>query len=1558
MDLQPGFVKRSRPAGLRHGLSRNNWKTWLGSLLVTGLVLTSSSLRAQTFQTITPLQSFSVSAITGEKPQSKLWTYDGYWWAVMPNGSGSWIWRLDGTSWTAVLQISANTDTHADVKPVASVAHILLYRGTSSQLVSVEYVAPSHTYQLWSVRSSAVSLALDGGVETATIDIDGNGRMWLASDASTDINVRWSDYPYSSWSAPITIASGISTDDICVITSFPNGSVGVLWSNQNSERFGFRTHAAGTAPSSWTADEAPASQSALNVGAGMADDHLNVAVAADGTLYAAVKTSYDTGGYPKIALLVRRPDAAWDNLYEVDGSGTRAICLLNEPFGTVTVVYTSSEGAGDILYKQSYLSPISFGARHTLIAGSYNDATSTRQSFSDQVAVLASNGSVAVGALAFAGAVVTHTIAASAGANGSISPSGAVTVVDGANQAFTITPAGGYAVADVVVDGASVGATTYYTFVSVTADHSISAVFASVSQPPYAPVLVTPPDQATGVALSPELEAIVSDPDSDPLTVSFYGRPVVAVPPSDFTLVFLPDTQNYPAFLSGGSPQMFYAQTAWIAAQRDARHIAYVGHLGDCVQNGGNIGEWRYADTAMANLDMAQVPWGIVPGNHDQDPVGSPDGASTALFNQFFGVDRFADQPYYGGHFGSNNDNHFDLFSAGGLDFIVVYIEYGDSQDQVVLDWADSLLTVYATRRAIVISHNTMNTGNPGSFSSQGLTIHDALKGHANFFLALGGHVAGEGRRLDVFNGDTVYSLLADYQGRANGGDGWLRLLEFSPANNRIQVRTYSPWLDQYETDGDSEFQLPYDLTTPLPGAVVYRAREVQALPGAESGTQTVMDAFGLIGTRSGVPSGSGTAITWPDLTPLSEYEWYVTLSDGSSLTTGPIWSFTTTGDVPPLIISSPVTTATVGLAYSYLVQATGNPAPAFALVTAPAGMSIDPGTGLIQWSPTAPGPAAVTVQAVNTTGVDLQSFTIQVSQIPEITSTPATTGTAGQLYSYDVDADGIPAPSFTLLDAPAGMAIDPASGLVLWVPAVEGSYDVSLAAVNTAGSDTQSYELVIHEVPDVPTLIAPAHTVLTTDSTPLFVWSSTTGPGGSYTLQLARNAIFTGELHTLAELPDTVFALPQDSALADGVWFWHVRAMSSSGVPGAYQAAPFYFTLDTQAPGIPALVAPLSGALTTDDTPTLVWRSAAGAGGSYTLEYALDSQFTAAAVTIEPVAETTYTIGLVEPSLEDGTYFWHVRAVDAAGNAGSYQTAPFRFTVNTVVPDVPVLLAPANLAVVDDNTPTLDWSATAGPGGSYTLQYSTDPTLVVALTVGGLASPSYTIPVPAANGTYYWHVKARSSAGLESTYQPSPFQFTITRSTLAVPILVAPANQSFTTETRPTLRWASAHARAGESADGTEPAATMSATVTYTLAFGSDSTFTLATVQADIVDTFFTIPSENDLYPATWYWRVEAVDDGGRHSGFQAIPFRFGIFLTGDPNGDGTSTSADIIRLVNFIFKGGAQPVPCQAAGDMNCDHNVTAADIIYMVNYVFKGGPAPCDVGALITSGTWTCP
>ena len=74
-------------------------------------------------------------------------------------------------------------------------------------------------------------------------------------------------------------------------------------------------------------------------------------------------------------------------------------------------------------------------------------------------------------------AVDTYTLTASAGAHGSISPSGTTAVSSGNSQGYTITPDTGYHVSDVIVDGKSMGAVSAYTFSNITSNHSISAVF-------------------------------------------------------------------------------------------------------------------------------------------------------------------------------------------------------------------------------------------------------------------------------------------------------------------------------------------------------------------------------------------------------------------------------------------------------------------------------------------------------------------------------------------------------------------------------------------------------------------------------------------------------------------------------------------------------------------------------------------------------------------------------------------------------------------------------------------------------------------------------------------------------------------------------------------------------------------------------------------------------------------------------------------------------------------------------------------------------------------------
>ena len=88
-----------------------------------------------------------------------------------------------------------------------------------------------------------------------------------------------------------------------------------------------------------------------------------------------------------------------------------------------------------------------------------------------------------------------YTIKATAGAGGSISPSGNVSVREGRNQTFTITPDKGYAVANVKIDGKSIGAVKSYTFENVSRTHTIEVIFMKANGNPQTGVFV---DVATG----------------------------------------------------------------------------------------------------------------------------------------------------------------------------------------------------------------------------------------------------------------------------------------------------------------------------------------------------------------------------------------------------------------------------------------------------------------------------------------------------------------------------------------------------------------------------------------------------------------------------------------------------------------------------------------------------------------------------------------------------------------------------------------------------------------------------------------------------------------------------------------------------------------------------------------------------------------------------------------------------------------------------------------------------------------------------------------------------
>ncbi|MFA4931780.1 MAG: stalk domain-containing protein [Caldisericia bacterium] len=111
--------------------------------------------------------------------------------------------------------------------------------------------------------------------------------------------------------------------------------------------------------------------------------------------------------------------------------------------------------------------------------------------------------------------ISTYTIVASASPNGSILPSGDVTVNHGASQFFTITPGTGYHVGDVLVDDVSVGAITSYTFTDVTEGHTITATFAvntfAITVIPASHGTVTP---GTGLLAYHAVQAYVFKPDA------------------------------------------------------------------------------------------------------------------------------------------------------------------------------------------------------------------------------------------------------------------------------------------------------------------------------------------------------------------------------------------------------------------------------------------------------------------------------------------------------------------------------------------------------------------------------------------------------------------------------------------------------------------------------------------------------------------------------------------------------------------------------------------------------------------------------------------------------------------------------------------------------------------------------------------------------------------------------------------------------------------------------------------------------------------------------------
>ena len=174
------------------------------------------------------------------------------------------------------------------------------------------------------------------------------------------------------------------------------------------------------------------------------------------------------------------------------------------PVPKYTVTVTNGSGTGQ--YAQGETVTITAGAAPSgqqfkeweVVSGTITLASST----SETTTFTMPTEAVSVKANYEAIPVTGYTITATAGANGSITPSGAVGVVAGGSQTFTISPSSGYVIDTLKVDGLEVTVATSYTFSDVNANHAIEVSFKQESQTPdvpgvTAPSITTQPGNAT-----------------------------------------------------------------------------------------------------------------------------------------------------------------------------------------------------------------------------------------------------------------------------------------------------------------------------------------------------------------------------------------------------------------------------------------------------------------------------------------------------------------------------------------------------------------------------------------------------------------------------------------------------------------------------------------------------------------------------------------------------------------------------------------------------------------------------------------------------------------------------------------------------------------------------------------------------------------------------------------------------------------------------------------------------------------------------------------------------
>jgi hypothetical protein len=276
----------------------------------------------------------------------------------------------------------------------------------------------------------------------------------------------------------------------------------------------------------------------------------------------------------------------------------------------------------------------------------------------------------------------------------------------------------------------------------------------------------------------------------------------------NYNFVFLPDTQNTIKF----KPDVMNTAIDELINTADALNVAGVVSLGDIVENNNDGNQYDNARNAFYKMPEQGIKFLAQKGNHD--------GWSAGISNYYNSFSKYSSlfmqrTASYLTNDSPSGDSSYMIVPAGSYNYLVIALSCSGSESgkhnntawaSEDEEWLRNVLKAYPNCPTIVTSHDVQNCSdtepNAITLSWQGQKLWNIVKSYDQVFLMIGGHSHGSGvETLINNNGKPVISVLADYQFAYNGGNGLFKYAEFDENQNKIFLKTYSPYAASLEAE-------------------------------------------------------------------------------------------------------------------------------------------------------------------------------------------------------------------------------------------------------------------------------------------------------------------------------------------------------------------------------------------------------------------------------------------------------------------------------------------------------------------------------------------------------------------------------------------------------------------------------------------------------------------------------------------------------------------------------------------------------------------------------------